>query len=333
MRIKLKSLAAALAVLLGMSGCSSRAEADIDYRTEMVELLSGIRNYADSKRSGFGLIANGGSPLYTTDDGNPAENAGRMLQILDGQMAESVFYRWDTGENCAVDTHPDETAYFGYTLAVPRDAGLTVLSLDYVDSPEMEADSYKMNAEQGYLAWASYRRELDTVPAAAPHEMNTGNIRALKEARNYLVLLNPGRFKSRQDYLGSLAATYYDLLIVDLYYGAEPLTAAEVEALQHKPNGARRQVFAYMSVGEAETYRPYWQDAWGAEMPGWLAAKNKDWADNYKVKYWRPEWRQILYGSEDAYLDRILAAGFDGAFLDVVDAYWYFQYPRGEGEE
>lgn len=332
MRIKLKSIAAALAVLLGLSGCSSQAEAVIDYQAEMVELLSGIRTYADSKRSGFQLIANGGSPLYLADNGNSAENAGRMLQIMDGQMAESVFYRWDTEQNCAVETDPDETAYFEYTLAVPRNAGLTVLSLDYVDSPEMEADSYKMNAEQGYLGWASYRRSLDEIPGAAPHGMNTGNIKSLKEARNYLVLLNPGRFKSRQDYLDKLAATYYDVLIVDLYYGTEPLTPEEVKALQHKPNGAQRQVFAYMSVGEAETYRPYWQGSWGVKMPDWLAAKNDDWADNYKVKYWRPEWRQILYGSQEAYLDRILSAGFDGAFLDVVDAYWYFLNPQDETE-
>ena len=332
MRIEIKSMAAALAVLLGISGCSSQAEAITDYQTEMVELLADIRGYADKKQPGFQLIANGGSPLYLTDNGNSAENVGRMLQILDGHMAESVFYHWDTVQNCAMETSADETAYFEYTLAVPRNAGLTVLSLDYVDSPEMEADSYKMNAEQGYLGWASYRRELDEVPTAAPHGMNTGNVKSLKEARNYLVLLNPGRFKSRQDYLDKLAATYYDVLIVDLYYGTEPLTPEEVKALQHKPNGAQRQVFAYMSVGEAETYRPYWQGSWGVKMPDWLAAKNDDWADNYKVKYWRPEWRQILYGSQEAYLDRILSAGFDGAFLDVVDAYWYFLNPQDETE-
>jgi cysteinyl-tRNA synthetase len=42
------------------------------------------------------------------------------------------------------------------------------------------------------------------------------------------------------------------------------------------------------------------------------------------VKYWRPEWQDILYGSREAYLDKIISAGFDGAFLDVVDAYYYY---------
>ena len=295
MRIEIKSMVAALAVLLGLSGCSSQAEAVIDYQAEMVELLSGIRTYADSKRPGFQLIANGGSPLYLADNGNSAENAGRMLQIMDGQMAESVFYRWDTEQNCAVETDPDETAYFEYTLAVPRSAGLTVLSLDYVDSPEMEADSYKMNAGQGYLGWASYRRSLDEVPGAAPHGMNTGDIKSLKEARNYLVLLNPGRFKSRQDYLDKLAATYYDVLIVDLYYGTEPLTPEEVKALQHKPNGAQRQVFAYMSDEIYQVKLRLYQVEELAHAAGIVRASKSHLVNVKKIQSVRPALNSRLY--------------------------------------
>ena len=37
------------------------------------------------------------------------------------------------------------------------------------------------------------------------------------------------------------------------------------------------------------------------------------------------EWEEILFGSKDAYLDQIIAAGFDGAFLDVMDAWQYFK--------
>jgi cysteinyl-tRNA synthetase len=85
-----------------------------------------------------------------------------------------------------------------------------------------------------------------------------------------------------------------------------------------------------MSVGEAETYRPYWQTAWEDAPPAWLAAKNEDWVGSYKVKYWTREWRALLYGSQSAYLDQILAAGFDGAFLDVVDAYDYFSAASAE---
>ncbi len=39
------------------------------------------------------------------------------------------------------------------------------------------------------------------------------------------------------------------------------------------------------------------------------------------VRFGDPEWQRIIFGTPDSYLDRILAAGFDGIFLDRVDAY------------
>ena len=56
---------------------------------------------------------------------------------------------------------------------------------------------------------------------------------------------------------------------------------------------------------------------------------NDDWEGNYKVRYWTRAWQDLLYGSADGYLDKIIAAGFDGAFLDVIDAYDYFYEKEG----
>jgi cysteinyl-tRNA synthetase len=39
------------------------------------------------------------------------------------------------------------------------------------------------------------------------------------------------------------------------------------------------------------------------------------------VRYWDPEWQSLLFGNRKAYLDRILDAGFDGVYLDGVDAF------------
>lgn len=84
-------------------------------------------------------------------------------------------------------------------------------------------------------------------------------------------------------------------------------------------------VCAYMSVGEAEDYRDYWQQSWNDKRPPWISEMNKEWEGNYKVMYWTKSWRDILFGSEDSYLDKILSAGFDGVYLDVVDAYEYYE--------
>tara|TARA_R110000868_G_scaffold136049_3_gene348798 strand:- start:2493 stop:3314 length:822 start_codon:yes stop_codon:yes gene_type:complete len=76
-------------------------------------------------------------------------------------------------------------------------------------------------------------------------------------------------------------------------------------------------LISYMSVGEAEDYRPYFK-----KLPKSLIAKeNPHWKGNFDIKYWEPAWHQILYSSDNSYLDKILSAGFDGVYLDIVDGY------------
>ncbi len=122
--------------------------------------------------------------------------------------------------------------------------------------------------------------------------------------------------------LAAVGATAYDLVITDYSSdGSEAgeFTATEIDALKHSPGGPKI-VLAYMSIGEAEEYRFYWQDGWGPGSPPWLDAENPDWPGNYKVHYWDPDWQDIIF----AYTDRLLEAGFDGAYLDIVDAYEYY---------
>ena len=80
-----------------------------------------------------------------------------------------------------------------------------------------------------------------------------------------------------------------------------------------------------MSIGEAEDYRFYWDTAWESNEPEWLEGENPDWPGNYKVQYWEPDWQAIIFGGPDAYLDIIIAAGFDGVYLDIIDAFEYFE--------
>ena len=131
----------------------------------------------------------------------------------------------------------------------------------------------------------------------------------------------------------ALAHSPFDLLVIDpTREGGEDtrLTPGQVrEIKQGKPD---RLVLAYFSLGEAETYRPYWKPGWAPGQPGapaWLGPENPDWKGNFKVRYWDPSWRQLLWGRPEAQLDRLLAAGFDGIFLDVIDAFEFWG-PGGE---
>lgn len=125
-----------------------------------------------------------------------------------------------------------------------------------------------------------------------------------------------------------IAASGFDLAIVDYSgdgtdKGAFP--PGDVSLMQRKPDSGRRIVLSYLSIGEAEDYRGYWQPEWSETPPPWLEEENPDWAGNFKVRYWHPDWQTLIFGRPESYLDRIIDAGFDGVYLDIVDAYWHFQ--------
>ncbi len=125
-----------------------------------------------------------------------------------------------------------------------------------------------------------------------------------------------------------IAASPFDLVVIDSEQfpdGAEiPLTKEEVARMKIKPDGSKRLVIAYFSVGEAENYRYYWKPEWNKTKPSWVGKENKEWKQNYLVKYWEPVWQNIVFGSPNAFADRILAAGFDGFYIDRADAYYYY---------
>jgi cysteinyl-tRNA synthetase len=128
--------------------------------------------------------------------------------------------------------------------------------------------------------------------------------------------------------LGALSRCPFDLLVIDLGDGDRPLTATDVARLKTKPDRSRRLVLAYLSIGEAEEYRSYFEASWKTKPPAFLAKLNKDWKGNYKVRFWDPAWQRLVF----EYLDRIVASGFDGAYLDIIDAFDYFG-PDGEMPE
>lgn len=129
----------------------------------------------------------------------------------------------------------------------------------------------------------------------------------------------------------AIADSPYDLMVVDYARsldtdtdGEVPLTREEVAAMQKKPDGGRRIVIAYLSIGESENYRYYWKPEWNKKRPAWMGAESKEWPGNYLVQYWNKDWQNIIFGNPQSFVDRILAAGFDGFYVDRSDAYYRF---------
>lgn len=118
------------------------------------------------------------------------------------------------------------------------------------------------------------------------------------------------------------AGSPFDILVIDYAKDGGEESAwkpAELERLKHRPDGRRRLVLAYFSIGEAESYRSYWHKDWKRNRPEWLLGENPEWDENFAVCFWHPGWQEILFGSPGAMLDRMMAQGFDGVYLDKCD--------------
>jgi cysteinyl-tRNA synthetase len=127
---------------------------------------------------------------------------------------------------------------------------------------------------------------------------------------------------------GAIAQAPYDVFVIDYSRDGTQETAfaaAEIAKLKVKPDGSRRIVLSYLSIGEAEKYRYYWKWYWGWFFgwfaPAWRGPENKEWRGNFGVRYWNADWQKIIFTGDNSYLDRIIAAGFDGVYLDKIDEY------------
>ncbi|MDA0338024.1 MAG: endo alpha-1,4 polygalactosaminidase [bacterium] len=315
--------------LLGCGGNSDNSpsapeEFNPFYRDHMRSLVGRMAAYARQVTADFIVIPQNGLQLLTLNGEPGGRLAGEYIAAIDGIGQEELFYGFDRDNEATPASVTDQWMPF---LDRAEGAGTQVLVVDYCDSPARVDDSYLRNSSKGYISYAG-PRELDRISAypQIPHHMNVDDVTSLGRAQNLLYLLNPGNYDSRADFVAALAATNYDLVLVDAFFDRDdPLTAVDVALLGVKANGGRRLVLAYFSIGEAEDYRYYWRDVWDDDPPAWLAAENKDWRGNFKVRYWDPEWQAVLFGADDAYLDRILAAGFDGVYLDIIDAFDYFE--------
>ncbi len=156
-----------------------------------------------------------------------------------------------------------------------------------------------------------------TAPATAPVG-EVASHRALSEVESW-------GYQLQNIDLEELAGSDYDLLVIDAANDeSRPFTQAEIERLRT----SGKTVLSYLSIGEAETYRPYWNPGWVAgdacdaplteSAPAWLEGPNPDWCGNYLVRYWDTRWQRIVIDS----LRAIAVAGFDGVYLDKVDSFY-----------
>ena len=132
--------------------------------------------------------------------------------------------------------------------------------------------------------------------------------------------------KTRKQAIAQLRDCDRDLIILDATFdGDESGRWKSQELNEIRAGKVGRRVVAYCSIGEAESYRSYWNDSWdenedgkpGESAPNFLQSENANWSGNYRVRYWGIRWKNIVFEQ----VDTIIGQGFDGIFLDRVDAF------------
>lgn len=177
-----------------------------------------------------------------------------------------------------------------------------------------------------------YRAMLAMLWVAAPLAPLEAADRSADIRRGLLSEVESWHYQLQRVDVDQLTSTRADLIVIDYAAGRpqQPLKRADVARLKHKPTGGRRVVLAYLSVGEAEEYRFYWRAEWKQTRPSWLVGENCNWPRNHLVRFWANDWKAIIMSGADSYLARIQDAGFDGVYLDLIDAYEPLQRERGD---
>ena len=127
-----------------------------------------------------------------------------------------------------------------------------------------------------------------------------------------------------EDRLDELAEAPQELAVIDLARDGNEdwFTAEEIGDLR----GSGKTVLAYVAIGTIEDFRPE-----HADLPEDLVLNRlPEWPEEHFVRYWAPVWWDAVVRRR---VDRALAAGFDGVYLDTLLAYEAIHLSLVAGED
>lgn len=113
--------------------------------------------------------------------------------------------------------------------------------------------------------------------------------------------------------LDEVAAAPFQTAVIDLARDASNayFTASDIDAV--KASG--KKVYAYFEIGAIENFRPEYPAVKDSSL---TLNEWPSWPGEFFVRYWEPRWWDMVLRPR---IDRALAAGFDGVYLDTPLAY------------
>ncbi len=295
----------------------------------------------ECQAKGFDGIEPDNIDSYTNDTGFPltyqdqldyniwlAEEAhARGLSIglkNDGEQVNDLlpYFDWALTEDCFDQGWCEEMLPF-------IEAGKPVFAAEYTDTG-ITLDQFCPQAAEMNISAILKNRDLDAWREACPplllstetdfNESISAASPSLSDVNQWLYLID---VNVEAETITQIADSTYDMVVLDFIPSEENNTdypMADVVDQLHNASHPKL-VIAYIDIGQAENFRTYWQPSWGIGDPEWIVTGDPDgWEGNFPVAYWYEEYRDVWL-SEGGYLQAILDAGFDGVYLDWVEAY------------
>ena len=318
-----------LVVILLISACNKDENPlpqGLDYKQEMRNFVQEISAYSKAINPDFAVIPQNGSELVSNTGNDLGSPDIAYINAIDGIGQEDLFYGYNSDNE---PTPVEDNLWISSFLNMAKSNGVVkIMVTDYCSTPSKMDHSYGGNNARGYISFAADHRELDNIPdyPSQIYNANSDTVQNLQDAKNFLYLINPDNlYASRQAFVDTVKNTNYDFIIMDFFFSGEEFSPVQISQLKQKANGGQRLLISYLSIGEAEDYRYYWNSNWSNEHPSWLEKEDPNWQGNFYVRYWVQDWKSIIFGNDSSYLKKILDAGFDGVYLDSIDTFEFFE--------
>jgi cysteinyl-tRNA synthetase len=162
----------------------------------------------------------------------------------------------------------------------------------------------------------------EEMPLHSPQEARRLNLRQVRSWAYQIQGLE------EEGAIDALAGSDYDLIVVEPVRSVKGSEEFDTAGMVSRLHAEGKLVIAYLDVGEAEEYRTYWRDEWLAptgDEPGepdfLITVDPAGWSGNYPVAFWDERWKDVVIHDEDSLLNMVLEDGFDGVYLDWIEAY------------
>lgn len=280
----------------------------------MQEYVIAISNYAKQINPNFAIVPQNGIELAFNNI-DPEQGIKKdYVDAIDAQAIEVLF-------------ETDKVVADPYRLDLVRKVKelKPVLNAEFVTNMKKFDQVVKANSDEGILVFARTpsNKEYLEIPQKIINE-NADTIRKISDAKNYLYIINAQKYSSKKAFMDAIAKTNYDLVMIDLCFGDfDCYSKDDLNVLRQKANGGKRLVLSYVNIGAAEKWRYYWKYPWKVGNPIWIKKAYEGYDEEFYVQFWNKDWQNIIFGNDESYVKKIIDAGFDGAYLDNVEAYHY----------